>query len=74
MSSAKVRELECNTCGQKRWGVDGAVCSLTLGCTGRLGKDTNDKVRTPDRRDDRLLGGTVDGVRWSQESLFEATG
>jgi len=66
-----VRELSCNICGQVRWGIDNAVCSMTLGCTGRLQRK-GDKEHDPKPRTN--VDGSIGQTSWTQSQLYEAAG
>ena len=69
MRQSVVRELECNVCGQVRWGVEGSVCSITLGCIGKLKREGNvdEKKPLPPK-----VSGCIGQTVWTQDDLFTA--
>lgn len=56
-------ELTCTDCGARRYTSEGSVCIMTLGCKGKMQKAGH----TP------RVDGELNGIKWTQQSLFEGT-
>lgn len=71
MRQSAVKELECSVCGQVRWSVEGSVCTLTLGCTGKMKKEGNSD-KTPETKP--KLDGCTGQTSWTQPELYSEAG
>lgn len=70
MRQSTVRELSCSICGQVRWSVEGSTCTMTLGCMGKMKKESE---RVKEKKKPKL-DGCIGQVSWTQLELYSETG
>lgn len=60
---SKVSWLHCDTCGEERYGREESPCMATKNCDGRM----------YGRGRMAVTSGSIDGITWTQEPLFDVS-